>query len=70
MEITLRDFWLPGFVDDLHVEWCGWDELGVELAVTRVQTTMRDFNCVRQVCRSWEEALEQIVEGAAHRLAR
>ena len=61
---------LPRFVEGLHTNWSGWDDLDNEAKITTAQTTMVDFSCARQTCYSWEAFLDETIEGAAHWLAR
>ena len=70
MEIVQRDLLLPLVVEAVHVQWCGWDELGCQNPSEVQPTTLADFDTTRRTCRSWESALEETVEGAARRLAR
>ena len=70
MEIPLQDVMLPLFVEQTHLQWCGWDDLDPPVRNVGVPTTMADFTAARETCRSWEEFLNETVEGAAHRLAR
>ena len=69
METILRDALLPRFLDGVHVEWSGWDEVFPPTVDAPEGTTLTDFDAATCTCKSSTEYLESTVEGAANRLA-